>query len=56
MAHRRKKKRDAEFVAPHVRRLVRRLAHPHRIDRGIEAVECGTVAVELIAENEDEIS
>jgi len=56
MAHRREEECDAQLVAPDVRRLVRCLAHPDGIAARIEAVERGAVAVQLVAQHQDEVA
>ena len=56
VAHRGQEDRDARLGGPDVGRLLGDLGHPDGIARWIEAFEGGGVAVELIAENDDEVA
>ncbi len=52
VAHRGQKQRDARFARPDVGGLFGHLGHPHRVLRGVEAVEGGGVQIELVAQHE----
>ena len=52
VAHRSEEKRDALLAGPDVGRLLLHLGHPHRVARGVEAIEGRRVQVELVAQHE----
>ncbi len=54
VAHRGQEERDALLARPDVSRLLVDFSHPHRVLRGIEAIEGGRFQVELVAEHDDE--
>ena len=55
-AQRAQEQRRARLRRRHVRRLGIDLGHPHHVARGVEAVERGRRAVELVAEHEHELA
>ena len=56
VTHRSEEHHDPRLRRPDMRRLPRHLRHPDGIRKGIESVEGRRVAVELVAENEDEVA
>src|SRR5579883_1513839 len=56
MAHRREEQNRSSLVARHVARLFFDLGHPDHVARGIETVEGGGLKIELIAQDDNNIS
>lgn len=56
MAHRRQEHHDTRLGTPHLRRLVRDLGHPYGIAAWVEVIEHGGGGVQLVAQDEYEIS
>jgi hypothetical protein len=56
LAHGGKENRRAHFAAPDHLGLTEGLGYPNGILQGIKTLECQAIAVELIAENDDEIT
>ena len=56
LSHGRQKHRDARLRHPDFGRLVRRLGPPHDVSARVEAIERRAAPVELVAENEDQVT
>ncbi len=56
VTHGREEERRALLARGHVGGFLRHLGHPHRILRGIEAVEAGGIEVKLIPQHDHEVA
>ena len=56
VAHRGQEHHRARLARPDMRRFLGHLGHPHRVVCGVEAVERGSVQVELVAQHEDQVA